>query len=48
MHYFGPHLPYFIPNEYFDLVDPAGIELPASFMEIFLNKPPVQENCAIY
>ena len=48
MHYFGPHLPYFIPDEYFDLIDPADIELPASFAETFLNKPPVQQNYSTY
>ncbi|RMB62426.1 sulfatase-like hydrolase/transferase [Tessaracoccus antarcticus] len=48
MHYFGPHLPYVIPDEYFDLIDPDDIELPASFGETFLNKPPVQQNYSTY
>lgn len=48
MHYFGPHLPYFIPDEYFDLIDPDDIVLPASFGETFLNKPPVQKNYSTY
>ena len=48
MHYFGPHLPYFIPDEFFDLIDPDDIELPASFTETFLNKPPVQQNYSTY
>lgn len=48
VHYFGPHLPYFIPDEYFDLIDPDDIELPASFKETFEGKPPVQQNYSTY
>lgn len=40
----GPHLPYVIPDEYFDLYDPADVELPTSIAEDFADKPPVQEN----
>ncbi len=43
-HFFGPHLPYIIPNEYFDRYDPDAIELPDSVAETFENKPPVQKN----
>lgn len=43
-HFFGPHLPYVIPDEYFDMYDPELIELPASVAETFAHKPPVQAN----
>ncbi|WP_344248636.1 sulfatase-like hydrolase/transferase [Isoptericola hypogeus] len=42
--FFGPHLPYIVPDEYFDLVDPADVELPRSIAETFAGKPPVQAN----
>ncbi|GAA2375069.1 arylsulfatase [Catellatospora methionotrophica] len=42
--FFGPHLPYIVPDEYFDLVDPATVELPRSIAETFDGKPPVQRN----
>ncbi|WP_257790998.1 sulfatase-like hydrolase/transferase [Mycetocola zhujimingii] len=44
LHFFGPHLPYVVPNEYFDRFDPADIELPKSIAETFAGKPPVQQN----
>lgn len=44
LHFFGPHLPYIVPDEYFDLIDPASVELPRSINETFANKPPVQRN----
>ncbi|MBQ0963187.1 sulfatase-like hydrolase/transferase [Streptomyces sp. RK23] len=44
LHFFGPHLPYILPDEYFDLVDPADVELPRSVSETFEGKPPVQRN----
>ena len=44
LHFFGPHLPYVIPDEYFDMYDPEAIELPASVQETFTDKPPVQAN----
>lgn len=44
LHFFGPHLPYVVPDEYFDLVDPAEIALPKSVTETFEGKPPVQRN----
>lgn len=42
--FFGPHLPYIVPDEYFDLVDPASVEMPKSIAETFAGKPPVQAN----
>jgi len=44
LHFFGPHLPYIVPDEYFDMFDPAEIELPKSVFETFEGKPPVQKN----
>ena len=44
VHFFGPHLPYIVPDEYFDLVDPATVVLPKSIAETFEGKPPVQRN----
>ena len=44
LNFFGPHLPYAVPDEYFDMYDPAAIELPASVQETFADKPPVQAN----
>jgi arylsulfatase A-like enzyme len=44
LHFFGPHLPYLLPDEYFDMYDPAQIEMPVSIAETFLGKPPVQQN----
>ncbi len=43
-HFFGPHLPYIVPSEYFDMYDPDDVELPASVAETFEDKPPVQRN----
>lgn len=40
--FFGPHLPYLLPDEYFDLIDPRQVQLPASVAETFEGKPPVQ------
>lgn len=44
LHFFGPHLPYIVPNEYFDMIDPELIELPKSISETFAGKPGVQKN----
>lgn len=44
LHYFGPHLPYLLPDEYFDMYDPDQIQMPESIAETFLGKPPVQRN----
>ncbi|MFE3108012.1 sulfatase-like hydrolase/transferase [Kitasatospora indigofera] len=43
-HFFGPHLPYLLPDAYYDMYDPALVELPASVAETFEGKPPVQQN----
>jgi arylsulfatase A-like enzyme len=42
--FYGPHLPYILPNEYFDMFDVNDVELPASISETFEGKPPVQAN----
>ncbi|MGC7096084.1 sulfatase-like hydrolase/transferase [Amycolatopsis lurida] len=43
-HFFGPHLPYLLPDEYYDRYDPDLVELPPSIAETFEGKPPVQRN----
>src|SRR5215211_3303270 len=43
-HWFGPHLPYLIPEGYYDLYDPKDVELPASITETFAYKPLVQKH----
>ncbi|MGW8375144.1 sulfatase-like hydrolase/transferase [Streptomyces sp. ODS28] len=43
-HFFGPHLPYILPPEFYDRYDPSLVELPASVAETFADKPPVQSN----
>ncbi|MBK1783352.1 sulfatase-like hydrolase/transferase [Prauserella sp. ASG 168] len=43
-HFFGPHLPYLLPDHYYDLYDPELVELPPSIAETFEGKPPVQRN----
>ncbi|MBI0293015.1 sulfatase-like hydrolase/transferase [Streptomyces sp. PRKS01-29] len=43
-HFFGPHLPYLLPDAYFDRYDPDLVDLPASIAETFEGKPPVQRN----
>ena len=47
-HIFGPHLPYLIPREWYDMVDPATVELPGSFAETFHGKPMIQQTYAEY
>ncbi|GAA0960172.1 sulfatase-like hydrolase/transferase [Actinocorallia libanotica] len=44
LNFFGPHLPYILPDSYFDLFDPEKVELPKSIAETFHGKPPVQRN----
>lgn len=44
LHFAGPHLPYILPDEWFDLVDPDSVELPRSTLETFEGKPPAQKN----
>lgn len=48
LHFFGPHLPYFLPDEWFDLIDPHEVTLPPSFADPLIGKPPVQQNYATY
>jgi arylsulfatase A-like enzyme len=43
-HWFGPHLPYLIPEKYYNMYDPALVKLPASVGETFAGKPAVQKN----
>ncbi|MGP2439577.1 sulfatase-like hydrolase/transferase [Streptomyces sp. JW3] len=43
-HFFGPHLPYLLPDAYYDMYDPELVELPPSIAETFEGKPPVQRN----
>jgi len=42
--FFGPHLPYIVPDEFFDMFDPERIEMPKSITETFAGKPQVQAN----
>lgn len=44
LNFFGPHLPYVLPDEYFDLYPVDDVELPPSIAEDFAGKPPVQRN----
>jgi arylsulfatase A-like enzyme len=44
LNFFGPHLPYILPDAYFDMFDPEQVELPKSIAETFHGKPPVQRN----
>lgn len=48
MHYFGPHLPYLVPDRYYDMYDPADVVLPDSMAETFAGKPPVQRHYSDY
>lgn len=48
VHFFGPHLPYFLPDEWFDLIDPNVVELPENFADSLIGKPPIQQNYATY
>lgn len=42
--WFGPHLPYCIPADYYYRYDPATVDLPASIAETFAAKPRVQSS----
>jgi arylsulfatase A-like enzyme len=44
LHFSGPHLPYVLPDEWFDLIDVESVELPPSTLETFEGKPPIQRN----
>lgn len=40
VHFFGPHNPYYLPREYFEMYDPANVDLPESAVkETFQGKP---------
>lgn len=44
VHYFGPHNPYYLPEEYFERYDPADVEFAESAVkETFDGKPRVHE-----
>ena len=44
VHWFGPHLPYCIPRDWFERYDSDTIPLPRSIAETFADKPRVQGN----
>ncbi|GAA5179477.1 sulfatase-like hydrolase/transferase [Rugosimonospora acidiphila] len=46
--WFGPHLPYLIPDKYYDLYHPADVPLPPSMAETFDGKPEVQRRYSEY
>lgn len=48
IHFFGPHLPYFLPDEWFDLIDPHDVTLPENFGDSLIGKPQIQSNYAEY
>ncbi|HEY4382920.1 MAG TPA: sulfatase-like hydrolase/transferase [Ktedonobacteraceae bacterium] len=43
-HWFGPHLPYLVPESYYHKYDPSAIPLPPSIAETFAGKPRVQRS----
>lgn len=43
-HWFGPHLPYCVPEAYYHRYSPSDVELPASTVETFADKPMVQRH----
>tara|TARA_B100000683_G_C12492278_1_gene554959 strand:+ start:176 stop:1240 length:1065 start_codon:yes stop_codon:yes gene_type:complete len=40
--FYGPHAPYYLPQKWYDLIDPQGVELPDDFDAPFENKPDIQ------
>jgi arylsulfatase A-like enzyme len=40
--FYGPHAPYYLPPCWYDLLDPAAIDLPDDFDTPFENKPEIQ------
>lgn len=44
--WFGPHLPYFIPEEYYNMYDPDLVQFPAGWNEMFTGKPRVHQHYA--
>lgn len=47
-HFFGPHLPYLIPAEWYDRYSPEDVTLPPSMAETFAGKPDVQKQYSVY
>src|SRR5699024_1923425 len=47
-HFFGPHLPYLLPEEWFTRYDPGEVSLPPSMAETFHGKPLVQRTYSRY
>lgn len=43
-HFFGPHLPYLVPEEVYFRFDPETVVLPRSMLETFDGKPVVQRH----
>ncbi len=48
LHFFAPHLPYFLPESHINLYNPQDIPLPKSMNETFENKPIVQRHYAAH
>lgn len=46
--FFGPHLPYLIPEKYANMYDPKEIELDETMKEEFIEKPAVQKHYSKY
>lgn len=46
--WFGPHLPYFLPPDYYHRYAPEQVTLPATMAETFANKPRVQQHYAAH
>lgn len=44
LHFFGPHLPYLLPEVFYTRFDPAQVVLPRSMLETFEGKPAVQRS----
>ncbi|MGE5550432.1 MAG: sulfatase-like hydrolase/transferase [Bacteroidota bacterium] len=42
-HIFGPHLPYYLPEKYARMYDPADVVLPGAFDETFAHKPHIHK-----
>jgi len=42
LHFFGPHLPYYVPSEYAQMYDPGLVRRSPSMAETFAGKPAVQ------
>lgn len=40
--FYGPHAPYYLPKNWYELIDPASVDLPDDFDMPFENKPDIQ------